>query len=92
MQKYGLWGLFLFVAIPIPGTGVYTGAFLAFLFNLDKRKALFALTSGMLTAGLLMVLASSGIKGLHAVSPQLGLLLIIIVLVLLVLFIIKKKT
>ena len=39
IDKYGVWGLLLFVAIPLPGTGGWTGALLASLLHLDKKKS-----------------------------------------------------
>ena len=39
IDKYGIWGLLIFVAIPLPGTGGWTGALLASLLHLDKKKS-----------------------------------------------------
>ena len=41
IDKYGLWGLLFFVAIPLPGTGGWTGALIAALMKLPVRKSLF---------------------------------------------------
>lgn len=54
-------GLFLFVAIPIPGTGAWTGTLAASILNLDFKKTMVAIISGVLVAGLIMLLASLGI-------------------------------
>ena len=62
VEKYGLFGLLLFVAVPFPGTGIYSGAILAFLFGIRFRYAFFALTVGMLLAGVAVTLASAGAK------------------------------
>lgn len=65
IKKYGYFGLFLFVAIPLPGTGAWTGSLLAVLFGLNRRKSLFFIFLGVLTAGLIMSLVSYGaINGL----------------------------
>ena len=48
VEKYGSIGLVLFVAIPLPGTGAWTGAVAAFLFGLRYRHALVAITSGVI--------------------------------------------
>ena len=56
-------GLFLFVAIPLPGTGAWTGALIASLFGMRRVTAFFSILLGVLTAGLLMSLASYGIVG-----------------------------
>ena len=64
IQKYGPWGLMLFVGIPIPGTGVWTGAILALIMNLRMKKAIPAMVLGMLIACLIMALGSFGIAGM----------------------------
>ncbi len=46
MDRYGFLGLLIFVAIPLPGTGVWTGSLVSFLFGLDKRKTVLALVLG----------------------------------------------
>ncbi len=47
IQKYGFWGLLLFVMIPLPGTGVYAGSIAAYLFKIKRRKAFLANTIGI---------------------------------------------
>ena len=64
IEKYGYWGLFLFVAIPLPGTGAWTGSLLAVLLGLNRKKSLFVILLGVLTAGLIMTLVSYGVIGL----------------------------
>ena len=54
-------GLFLFVMIPLPGTGAWTGALVASLFELPKRHSLLAITLGVLGAAVIMTLASEGV-------------------------------
>ena len=39
IEKYGYWGLFTFVAIPLPGTGAWTGALIASMLRMNKKKA-----------------------------------------------------
>lgn len=53
--------LFLFVAIPIPGTGAWTGTLAASILNLDFKKTIIAVAAGILTAGLIMLAASLGL-------------------------------
>ena len=53
--------LFLFVAIPIPGTGAWTGTLAASILNLDFKKTMIAIISGVLVAGLLMLAVSLGL-------------------------------
>lgn len=61
IDKYGYFGLFLFVGIPLPGTGAWTGALLAILLNLEKKKSFIAIALGVLAAGIIMSLLSYGI-------------------------------
>lgn len=60
VEKYGALGLFLFVAVPLPGTGVYSGAVLAFILGIRFWYSVFSLTLGMITAGIAVTIASSG--------------------------------
>jgi uncharacterized membrane protein len=59
-QKYGALALLLFVAIPLPGSGVWTGSVLAILFNLDRARAVKAVVVGVLVAGLVVLLITEG--------------------------------
>ncbi|MBR2044192.1 MAG: small multi-drug export protein [Clostridia bacterium] len=54
IQKYKHWGLFLFVAIPLPGTGAWTGGLVADVLDLRIKTALPIITLGVITAGLIM--------------------------------------
>ena len=63
IEKYAAFGLFLFVAIPIPGTGAWTGALVASVFDMDKKKASLSIFSGVIGAGLIMTLISQGVLG-----------------------------
>ena len=56
-------GLMLFVAIPIPGTGAWTGALLASLVGEKFGKSMLAIAIGVLLAGVIMTLASYGVVG-----------------------------
>lgn len=56
-------GLFLFVAIPLPGTGAWTGALVASLFNMRMKYALPAILLGVIVAGVIMSLISYGLVG-----------------------------
>lgn len=48
IEKYGYWALAIFVGIPLPVTGAWTGTVAAFVFGLDKRKAFLAIVTGIL--------------------------------------------
>ncbi len=61
MHKTLFWGLFLFVAIPLPGTGAWTGALVAALMNMRMKYALPAIFFGVVAAGIIMTLASTGV-------------------------------
>ena len=50
VDKYGVWALALFVAIPLPVTGAWTGTLAAFVFGLSKKKSFFAIFVGLLMA------------------------------------------
>ena len=55
--------LMLFVAIPLPATGAWTGSLVAALFNLDRRQSFLAIVLGVLISGTIMSLASYGVLG-----------------------------
>lgn len=57
------WALYTFVAIPLPGTGAWTGSLAASLLDLDKKKSFLAVFGGVLTAGIIMGCASYGLIG-----------------------------
>jgi uncharacterized membrane protein len=54
MKKASLWGLFTFVAIPLPGTGGWTGALIAALLDMRIRRSFPIIALGVLTAGIIM--------------------------------------
>ena len=56
VEKYGFWGLFLFVAVPLPIAGAYTGTILAWLPGMDWRKAFRAVGLGEIMAGVVVLL------------------------------------
>ncbi len=64
IQKYGVWGLFLFVAIPLPGTGVWTGSLAAVLLDIRFKWAFPAILFGNLMAGIIIFSLSNGIIAL----------------------------
>ena len=57
------WALYTFVAIPLPGTGAWTGSLAASLLDLEKGKSFIAVLFGVLTAGIIMGIASYGLLG-----------------------------
>ena len=57
------WALFLFVRIPLPGTGAWTGTLAASMLNMDFKKTVIAVIGGVALAGLIMLLGSLGVFG-----------------------------
>ena len=61
IEKYGFLGLVIFVGIPLPGTGAWTGAVIAAFLEMDRKKAFIAILLGMLMASIIMMLISFGL-------------------------------
>ena len=61
INKFGFLGLLIFVAIPLPGTGAYSGALIAEIFGMNKIKAFISITIGIIIASLIVTLAILGI-------------------------------
>ena len=57
------WALFLFVGIPLPGTGAWTGTLAASILNMDFKKSVLAVMGGVLLAGAIMLAGSLGVFG-----------------------------
>lgn len=64
VKKYRLLGLFLFVAIPLPGTGAWTGALVSDLLDIRVSHSFPTIAAGVLGAGIIMSILSYGIPGL----------------------------
>jgi uncharacterized membrane protein len=65
-EKYKKWeeiGLILFVAIPLPFTGVYSGTFVSYLLNFKKREAFLSIATGAVIAGIVVTALSVNILG-----------------------------
>ena len=54
IEKYGFWGIAIFVAIPLPVTGAYTGTFAAWLFNVEFKRAMLAVLVGVIISGIIV--------------------------------------
>ena len=63
LKKYEFWGLMLFVGIPLPGTGAWTGALVASLLEVDIKKSSLAILSGIVLATIIMYIVSYGVVG-----------------------------
>ncbi len=73
LEKYPnqlMLGLFLFVAIPLPGTGAWTGALIAALLGLPPRKSILPIALGIMVACLLMLLLTYFVPGLFGFKTQ----------------------
>lgn len=66
VQKYQYIGLWLFVAIPLPGTGAWTGALIAALLDMPLRKSIPSIFLGVVTAGLIMTFVTGGVVAIFA--------------------------
>lgn len=56
IERYGFWGVTIFVAIPLPVTGAYTGSLAAWLFDLDWKRSIPAVLVGVMIAGIIVTL------------------------------------
>ena len=61
IEKYEMWGLILFVGIPLPVTGAWTGTLAAFLFGVKWYKAAFAISVGLFMSATIVTLLTLGL-------------------------------
>ena len=61
VEKYGYIGLIMFVSIPLPITGAWTGTLIAFLLQMNKIKSLISIFTGVCIAGFIVLLTSLGV-------------------------------
>ncbi|WP_366934117.1 small multi-drug export protein [Anaerofustis sp.] len=64
VKKYQKWGLFIFVAIPLPGTGAWTGALVAAFLDIRLKDAILPIVAGVLTAGILIMCLTYGVTAI----------------------------
>lgn len=64
IEKYAFWGLAIFVGVPLPGTGAWTGSLVAAVIDLKFWKALLSALIGVLVAGVVMTLLSYGVAAI----------------------------
>lgn len=64
VKRCSFWGLFLLVAIPIPGTGAWTGALVAAMLDMRLKRALPAITAGVIVAGIIITFVTCGFGAL----------------------------
>ena len=61
IDKYGRLGLYILVAIPLPGTGAWTGALVASFLGLTPKKSMLPIILGVITAGTIVMLSTMGV-------------------------------
>ena len=66
IEKYGFWGVAIFVGIPLPMTGAWTGSLVAAVIDLEFWKALLSAVIGVIMAGVIMSLISYGVIAVFA--------------------------
>ncbi len=54
VEKYGYWGLLVFVAIPLPVTGAWTGTLGAWILGMERKKSILAIVGGVVVAGVIV--------------------------------------
>ena len=68
IEKYEMLGLFILVAIPLPGTGAWTGSLISALLGLRLKNAFPMILLGVLTAGVIMMIISYGVGAIIGVA------------------------
>ncbi len=81
IDKYGTWGLLLFVGIPVPGTGIWTGSLIAYLLGVRLLYAVIAMSAGMFIAGILVTLATIGVFEIVSILSIKFLIVVVIILI-----------
>lgn len=61
IEKYGYLGVILFVGIPLPGTGAWTGSLIASVLEMDKKKTFISVCIGVFMASVIMMILSYGL-------------------------------
>lgn len=92
IEKYGALGLALFVGIPAPGTGVWSGSLVAYLFGISPLYAIPAMMVGITLAGLLVTFATLGVLELSNLFSPPTLAIIILVIITILILIRRKHT
>ncbi|HUX48196.1 MAG TPA: small multi-drug export protein [Dehalococcoidia bacterium] len=67
VEKYGFWGLLFFVAVPLPITGVYTATILAWLLEMNWRRAFPPIAIGVVIAGVIVLLGSLSVVEMFSI-------------------------
>lgn len=91
VEKYGALGLLIFVAIPLPGTGIWTGSILAFLMGINFWYSLLALSGGAFLAGIAVTVASVGFIQLYKYLFNMEVLAGVILTLIVIWWLIKRR-
>lgn len=83
------WALLIFVGIPLPGTGAWTGTLAASILNIDFKTSIFAVTLGVLLAGIIMSLGSKIVSTLGWLGV--AAIIVIIAIIAIVSIIVSKR-
>ena len=62
IERYSYWGIMVFVGLPIPGTGAWTGTLIASVLGLEQKKSFWAAFGGVIMATTIMTLISYGVQ------------------------------
>lgn len=66
IKKYGLWGLMVFVMIPLPITGAYIGTLAAYILRMDYKKSMYAISAGVTISSIIIATtAYLGVNGMN---------------------------
>ena len=68
VERYKMLGLFIFVAVPLPGTGGWTGALAAHALNIPMKKSLPMITAGVLCAGIIISILAYALPSIFGLS------------------------
>lgn len=63
IEKYSYWGVMLFVALPVPGTGAWTGTLIASVLEMEPKKTFLAAFAGVIIATTIMTVVSYAVRG-----------------------------
>ena len=66
VEKYAFWGLAILVAIPLPGTGAWTGALVAAMMEMRLKRAFPAIVSGVVIAGVIVSIVTYGAQAIFS--------------------------
>lgn len=94
VMKYAGWGLYLFVAIPLPGTGAWTGSLVAAMLDMRFKSAFPAIAGGVATAGMIMTAFYYGLQNMFpwmTLWHVIGVVLVIVALILAITWLWGKK-